>query len=205
MTRTTARFGRLAAALITGTLALAGCSDATSTGSTTTGSDTSAGASGERANDADVAFVQGMLPHHQGAIEMAQLADGRSADPRVLDLADRIEAEQQPEIETLTGWLAEWGVEAGATDASTGHGGMDHGGGTVSEQDTAALEDATGTEFDRLFLEQMIEHHRGAVGMAETEIADGQDADAIALAESIRDGQTAEIAEMQQLLDELGG
>jgi uncharacterized protein (DUF305 family) len=64
---------------------------------------------------------------------------------------------------------------------------------------------ATGAEFDRLFLEQMIAHHEGAVEMAETEIADGQNADAIALAESIRDSQTAEIAEMEQLLTELGG
>jgi len=63
----------------------------------------------------------------------------------------------------------------------------------------------SGAEFDRMFLTMMIEHHRSAVQMAETEAADGQNTDAIALAESIRDSQTAEIAEMQQLLTELGG
>ena len=216
MTRTTARLGRLAGALAAGTLVLAGCSDDSSHvadhGSTTSSSDASAGAlEGPEGTvgEADVAFVQGMLPHHQGAIEMAQIAEGRAADPRVLDLASRIEAAQQPEIETLTGWLEDWGVEADAPDGGMDHGSTDHGstehtGGMVSEQDTAALVDASGGEFDRLFLEQMIEHHRGAVGMADTEIADGRNADAIAMAESIRGSQSAEIAEMQQLLEELG-
>ena len=216
MTRTTARLGRLAGALAAGTLALAGCSDGSAHvadhGSTTSSSDASAGAPDGlegTVGEADVAFVHGMLPHHQGAIEMAQLAEGRAADPRVLDLASRIEAAQQPEIETLTGWLEDWGVEADAPDGgtehgSTDHGSTDHGGGMVSGQATAALVDASGREFDRLFLEQMIEHHRGAVGMADTEIADGRNADAIAMAESIRGSQSAEIAEMQQLLEELG-
>jgi uncharacterized protein (DUF305 family) len=74
----------------------------------------------------------------------------------------------------------------------------------MSEQDMQALMNATGAEFERLFLEQMMVHHEGALQMAETEITDGQNADAIALAKSIRDSQTAEIAEMEQLLTELG-
>jgi uncharacterized protein (DUF305 family) len=71
--------------------------------------------------------------------------------------------------------------------------------------DTDALAGMSGTEFDRMFLTMMIAHHQGAVEMAETQIADGQNADAIALAESIRDTQNAEVGEMQQLLAELGG
>ena len=69
----------------------------------------------------------------------------------------------------------------------------------------AALIDASGTDFDRLFLQQMTEHHRGAVQMAETELADGRTSDALAMAENIRDSQSGEIAEMEQLLAELGG
>jgi uncharacterized protein (DUF305 family) len=85
------------------------------------------------------------------------------------------------------------------------HGGMDHGGGMMSEEDMSALMAASGAEFDRLFLEQMIEHHTGAVEMAVTESAEGQNTDAIAMAGTIRDTQNAEIAEMRQLLPELGG
>ncbi len=83
------------------------------------------------------------------------------------------------------------------------HSGHDTGGGMG--MDTGALAAASGAEFDRMFLTQMIAHHQGAVAMAETEIADGQNTDAIALAESIRDSQNAEIGEMQALLTELGG
>ena len=68
---------------------------------------------------------------------------------------------------------------------------------------SAFLADA-GAEFDRMFLEMMTEHHQGAVDMAKTEIADGQNADAIALAREIETSQTAEIQEMQTLLTELG-
>jgi uncharacterized protein (DUF305 family) len=207
MTRTTARLGRLAGALIAGTLVLAGCADdpAGHNGHTAGSSGTSAGAEASF-NDADAAFARDMLPHHEGAISMAQLAPGRAADPRVLDLAGRIEAAQAPEIDTLTGWLEEWGADdTGDAD----HGGMDHGagdmGGLMSEEDMTALTNASGAEFDRLFLTQMIEHHRGATAMAEREAAAGQNADALAMAETIRDTQNAEIAEMQALLTELGG
>ncbi|MGY1679924.1 DUF305 domain-containing protein [Geodermatophilus sp. SYSU D01176] len=208
MNRTTARLGGLAAALVAGTLLLAGCGDdnpdAAHDGPMmgTTDASTSAPDDAEATvNDTDVAFARNMIPHHQQAIQMARLAEDRAEDPRVLDLAARIEAAQQPEIETLSGWLGEWDADPDHMD--DGMVGMD--GGMVSEQDMHALMNATGTDFDRLFLEQMIEHHTGAVEMAETEIAGGRNADAIALAESIRDSQTAEITEMQQMLTELGG
>ena len=210
MNRTPARLPGLAATLVAGTLLLVGCADDTSDATHSgpmMGSDNSASAS-DRAegafDDTDVAFARNMIPHHRQAIQMARLAGGQAEDPRVQDLADRIEAAQQPEIETLSGWLEEWDADAGHMDDGTG--GMDGGmGGTMSEQDMHSLMNATGAAFDRLFLEQMTVHHQGAVQMAEIEIADGQDADAIALAESIRDSQSAEIAEMQQLLTELGG
>ena len=207
MTRTTARRTTLAAALISVGLAVPACAGGTDDGhgsaahGTPTSTSTTAPASGEDANDADVQFAAGMVPHHEDALRMSALADDRAADPRVRELAARIEAAQGPEIETLTGWLQEWGADP--TDGSA-HRGMDHGGG-MEGMDTDALTAATGAEFDRLFLIAMIEHHRGAVAMAETELAAGRNDDAVALAESIRDSQAAEIAEMEQLLGELGG
>jgi uncharacterized protein (DUF305 family) len=211
MTRTTTPLTGLAGALLTGALLLAGCaddsSDAAGHGSMTSGSSASASPSADAettVNDADVEFAAGMLPHHRQAIEMSALAADRAADPRVKELAARIEDAQGPEIATLTGWLAEWGVEEDA--AGMDHDRMGHGeGGMMSEQDMRALMRASGTEFDRLFLEQMIAHHRGAVEMATVEAAEGRDPDAIPMAEAIRDTQNAEIAEMQALLDELAG
>ncbi|RBY94669.1 DUF305 domain-containing protein [Blastococcus sp. TBT05-19] len=211
MNRTTARRTGLAGALVSGALLLAGCSgdaghedmSGMSDSASPNASSEDPGTSAEF-NDADVAFARGMLPHHEQAVEMAQLAADRSADPRVADLATRIEAAQEPEIQTLTDWLDAWGAEEGS--GGTDHGGMDHGGGgMMSEEDMSALTDASGPEFDRMFLEMMVEHHRGATAMAETEIADGESSEALAMAEDIRDTQNAEIEEMEQLLSELGG
>ena len=207
MTRTTARSTRLATALVAGALVLAACGDDSDAGPESTGSSDSSTAAEPSAaadfSDADVTFAAGMVPHHESAIEMAQLAEGRAADPRVLDLAARIEAAQGPEIEILSGWLEQWGADE---EDGMDHGGMDHGpGGMMSEQDMPALMGATGAEFDRMFLTQMIEHHRDAVQMAETEAAQGRNSGALGMAESIRDSQSAEIAEMEQLLTELGG
>lgn len=207
MSRTTARFTQLAAVLAAGVLTLTACGDDADAGHGSMNSnDTSASAATETGaqathNDADITFAADMVPHHESAIEMAQLAPGRAADPRVLDLAARIEAAQGPEIDTLNGWLAEWG-------AAEGTGGMDHGSmdqGGMEDMDMTALMNASGAEFDRLFLQQMTEHHRGAVQMAETELAEGRNSDALVMAETIRDTQTGEIAEMEQLLTELGG
>ena len=205
MARNTARLVRLAGGLIAGAVVLTGCSDGGSTGSMDMGSESSASQSAEF-NDADVAFAQGMIVHHQGAIEMAQLADGRAADPRVLDLASRIEAAQDPEIQAMTGWLEEWG-EPTSAEESDSMGGMDHGSGgmEMSEEDMSALEAASGADFDRMWLQMMIEHHQGAVDMSETEGSDGQNPDAVALAEQIIASQSAEIAEMETILSELGG
>jgi uncharacterized protein (DUF305 family) len=209
MTRTTARLVRLAGGLMAGTVILTGCSDSSEgSGAESSSSDAGGSASdaGGSASDADVAFVQGMIPHHRGAIVMAQLADGRAQDPRVQDLADRIEAAQGPEIQTLTGWLEEWNEPLPDEDM----GGMDHGSGGMdmegmSEEDMAALDSAFGADFDRLFLDLMVDHHRGAVDMAETEIAEGSNPDAVDMARGIVESQTAEIQEMETLLTELGG
>ena len=183
------RTAAVAGALVAAALALTACSGSSGT------ADASASASASSHNDADVTFAQGMVPHHQQAVEMAQLVPDRSTDPQVLDLARRIEAAQGPEIDTLQGWLSDWGTAGEGTD----HSGMAMGG-MMSDQDMADLQAATGTAFGRLWLQLMLEHHTGAVGMAQTEIADGQDPDAVAMAQDIVASQSAEITEMEGLL-----
>lgn len=171
-------------------------------------SDPAASSAGVAAhNDADITFVQGMIPHHAQAIEMSDLALERSDNPEVVDLAERIRAAQGPEIEQMQGLLDEWGVEA---DGGEGHGGGHGGGGgmmsgegMLSGEEMSQLVTSEGTEFDRMFLGGMIAHHRGAVTAAETELQEGESAEAKELAQSIIDAQEAEIAEMEQLLSEL--
>lgn len=153
-------------------------------------------------NEADTEFVQMMIVHHEGAIEMADLIVERASTEQVRELGERIRDAQGPEIEQMTGWLESWGEEL---PSDMDHGGMDHGGmdmdGMDQQQAMEALENADGAEVDRLFLELMIEHHRGAIEMAQDQIDNGQNADAIALAEDIIAAQEAEIAEMEQMLE----
>jgi uncharacterized protein (DUF305 family) len=146
-------------------------------------------------NDADVAFAMNMIMHHQQAIEMADIVlEKEVVGQDVVDLAQDIKDAQQPEIDLMSEWLDDW------VQTSPDMDGMDHNGMMMSEDDMAELEAAADAEAGRLFLEQMIEHHQGAIDMAEQEISDGQDPDAIALAEKIVEDQTAEITVMQELL-----
>lgn len=192
------------------TLGLAACSDGTEAGTSPAGQETTATAEAstdEAAhNDADTTFAQMMIVHHEGAIEMAQLAAEKAATPEVQDLGERIAAAQGPEIELMTGWLESWGEEP-AADEMDGMEGMDHGGmdmeGMNQEEVMSELSALSGTEFDTRFLELMIDHHRGAIEMAETEQADGENPDALELAQKIVEDQTAEIAKMETLLTQL--
>ena len=155
-------------------------------------------------NAADVEFAQMMIVHHEGALEMAELAVERASTEEVRALAERIAAAQGPEIELMSGWLETWDEEL---PAEAQHGGMDHGGmdmdGMDQEAAMATLAELEGAEFDRTFLELMVAHHRGAVEMAQAQIGEGADPDALALARTIRDDQNIEITEMENLLRSL--
>ena len=216
MTRNSTRTTRVVGGLLAGAVLLTGCSDSgnTSDAGASSGSSAAENSAGETAafNNADVNFVQQMIPHHRGALTMAELAEGRAKDPRVLDLAYGIANAQQPEIDTMIGWLEEWGEPVpGESDESMegmDHGSDDKGGmdmGSMTEEDMTALESASGSEFDRMFLEMMIEHHRGAVEMAQQQIGDGNYPDALIMAQNIVTSQTAEIEIMNALLAELDG
>lgn len=151
-------------------------------------------------NSADVMFAQMMVPHHVQAVEMSDVILAEEGiDPRVITLAEEIKAAQQPEIDALNGMLESWGMSPVPTDGM----GMDHGGdmdGMMTEEDMAALDAATGTEASRLFLEQMIVHHEGAVEMAQVEVDSGANPDAVAMAQAIIDAQNVEIETMREIL-----
>jgi len=128
---------------------------------------------------------------------MAQLAEQRASNAQVKQLATRIKQAQDPEIATMSGWLRQWGQPVPSPGMDHG----DHGGpGMMSDQEMSDLESASGTDFDRMFLQMMIRHHQGAVEMANTEQQQGQNPQAKQLAAKIASDQTAEINEMQDLL-----
>lgn len=158
-------------------------------------------------NDADVTFAQDMIPHHRQATEMAALASTRTDTPAVLELASDIQAAQEPEIDTMTGWLTSWGKDVPTEGDDMA--GMDHsdmGGdsssmpGMMSDDQLDELKSSSGAGFDRMFLTMMLAHHEGAIEMAKAEQSDGENADAKALAVTIEKDQTAEIATMRTLL-----
>ena len=155
-------------------------------------------------NDADVAYASGMIVHHEQAVEMSDiLLQTDDADPEVAALAEDIRAAQQPEIEQMQSWLETWGHEP---DGDGDHGDMlDDGGhdGMMSEEDLADLESAEGDEASRLFLDQMIIHHEGAVSMAEDHLETGENPEALEFSENVISDQSAEIEEMEEMRDSL--
>ena len=196
--RPTTRFAVLAAsAAIALATSACGSSDNSMQGSmsgtggmaTSTSSATATGESG------DVAFAQMMIPHHEQAVEMADLALGNdSASADVKALAGQIKAAQDPEIQTMQGWLAQWG-------ASQSSGSMDHGsGGMMSDDDMSSLMGASGPEFDQMWLTMMIEHHEGAIEMAQDVLATTADPDVEKLATAVVEGQEKEITTMKGML-----
>ena len=209
-------------------LFIGGCSNsqdsqetATSTANSPAGSE-----SATLHNRADVAFVTGMIPHHQEALEMSDLilaqpvsAAGSNAEVRAL--AQQIADAQAPEVEQMKTWVKDWGM---GSDTVTDDGGMNMGGGEkdghdmsghssdggemdagemngmMTESQMNELSQATVAELDQLYLELMIAHHEGAIEMAQTELKDGRNPAALKLAQEIIDTQQAEIKQMQALL-----
>lgn len=143
----------------------------------------------------DVMFAQMMIPHHQQAIDMSELAETRAENASVKKLAEEIKAEQDPEIEQMLAWLE-------AAGASTDMGHEMHMDGMLDETEMTALGEATGVEFDRLYLEGMIAHHEGAIAMAQM-ILDSENPEVKALGKAIVESQTAQIEYMRELLAQL--
>lgn len=214
-----------AAAAVMALLTLTACgSSGNQAGSATTtaGSSTaSSSANAQAHNDQDVMFAQHMIAHHQQAIQMSDVILGKQGiDPRVIELANQIKSAQGPEIQQMQTWLNQWGqptTPGAMTPSSTmpgmpshsgmpgmpgmpGMGGMD---GMMSEQDMQALQNAQGVDASKLFLTQMIQHHQGAITMAQNEVKSGQYSPATAMAQSIVTSQQKEITTMQAILGSL--
>jgi uncharacterized protein (DUF305 family) len=202
------------AGLLAGTVVLAACGG-TPTNSTTASGGASGGASASAqkdVNQADVTFATDMRPHHAQAVEMANMVLDRNPPAAVAALAQKIKAAQTPEIAQLDAMLDHVGT-AGST--MTGHSGMSmptssSSAGTsgsmtgmMTSTQMDELGQAQGVQAGKVFLTLMTEHHRSAIEMARTELRDGRYAPARTLAGAISQSQTAEVAQMQQLLSQL--
>jgi uncharacterized protein (DUF305 family) len=188
------------------TVLLAACGGTTATGpdsSTPAAASSAADQTAGTATAAEISFAQLMIPHHQQAVEMADLALVATTSPEVRELAEQIKAAQDPEIQVMSEWLQEWGAPMEMGDD---HGSHDMGGltmsGMMTDEEMQALADATGTDFDRMWLQMMIAHHEGAVAMADQVRTESSNPDVTALAEAVISGQTAEIDTMQKMLTE---
>ncbi|MET9148382.1 DUF305 domain-containing protein [Streptomyces sp. NPDC004042] len=220
------RHAALPGAVLVAALALTACGggsgDASSAGHSAHGNGSTgrpsatAPAGPGKHNAQDVSFAQEMIPHHRQAVEMAALAPSRARSRQVKDLAAQIRQAQDPEIETMTGWLKAWGaaVPSAGHSGMPGMPGMDHSAsgdpasghsaspmpGMMTDADMDELTELSGDAFDRAFLRMMIGHHEGAVAMARTEQTEGADRAAVALAKSVTTSQSAEIDRMRKLL-----
>jgi uncharacterized protein (DUF305 family) len=188
----------LALVLLTGLL-LSACADQPDGAAGTGAPDV-----GAEHNEADVRFASEMIPHHRQGVQMAEMAVERGT-PEVSDLAARMAEVQEEEIETMSEWLRSWDEDVPEGTAMGGHGGHGGGGmgGTMSPEDMGRLGGMSGADFDRMWLNGMIEHHRGAIEMSETQLDEGSFGPARELAATIAEEQEAEIEKMNELLARL--
>lgn len=162
--------------------------------------------------EADVRFMQHMIVHHAQAVEMVALMEDRGSSPTVKRLGERIALSQTAEMQLMRDWLAVRAQPVAAADPHAGHGG--HAGhdpntsvmpGMLSPAQMTALAAATGSAFDQLFLEGMIQHHKGALDMVDVLMAEPEAAEDPMLSDftaSVVADQSAEILRMQSILSE---
>ncbi|RUA02760.1 MAG: DUF305 domain-containing protein [Candidatus Neomarinimicrobiota bacterium] len=160
---------------------------------------------GIRFTDADVKFMQGMISHHAQAIEMTELLASRSDRDMMRRLAQRIELSQEDEIAMMQEWLRSRGQAVAELDAHHAPG-WEPMPGMLTEEEMGRLEQAQAVEFDPLFLELMIKHHRGALTMVDTLLSQrgaAQDSQLFAFTSDITSDQSMEIDRMDAMLAEL--
>jgi uncharacterized protein (DUF305 family) len=168
-----------------------------------------------RYTEADVRFMRDMIIHHAQAVEMTALVAARTERADVRRLAARIQVSQEDELELMGRWLEARGQSVpDAHGHHAGHGGHGHHDvkhrlmpGMVGAEDMARLRAATGSEFDRLFLELMIRHHEAALVMVEELMATdgaGQESEIFQFASHVDSDQRIEIARMHMMLEQGG-
>jgi uncharacterized protein (DUF305 family) len=157
-------------------------------------------------NQADQKFVQEMIPHHEQAVVMSEMVSNVEVSVETAALATEIIGAQASEIDLMKGFLSDWGVEYDpSADPHAGH--MisgDESDGMMTDEELAELENSMGSNFEKMWLTMMLAHHKGAIKMAETVIADGKDARVKTLAEAIISEQQKEIELIDSLLANLG-
>ncbi|MEV4572599.1 DUF305 domain-containing protein [Nonomuraea jabiensis] len=146
------------------------------------------------ANASDIKYVQDMVVHHRQALDMSLLAPSRADSPQLKSLASRIKDAQGPEIQFMTTWLRE--QQQTVPDHHAAHEGMP---GMATPAQMEALKAAKGKDFDRMFLELMINHHLGAIKMSEQVLTSGSHIRIEELASDVSVTQAAEIRRMQQM------
>jgi len=154
--------------------------------------------------DSDVAFVQGMIMHHEQALLMTSLVEERTARDDLPKLAQRLDVSQHDEIAQLTAWLEARGEQVPLSVAQQHHD-HDRMPGMLTYEQLTELAESSGAEFDRLFLEYMIFHHEGAIEMVDELLGGdgGQESEVFQLASHIDGDQRVEISRMTRLLAEL--
>ncbi len=153
----------------------------------------------------DIQFLRGMIPHHAQAKEMSALAEDRTNNSMVLAVAARISLSQDDEISMMQGWLRDQGLEAPAEHVHH-EPGFERMKGMLSDAQMAELAAASGPEFDRLYLEYMIDHHQGALDMVEMLLdqrGSVQDPLLYEFTSDVTSDQTSEIERMDTLLASL--
>jgi uncharacterized protein (DUF305 family) len=160
------------------------------------GSTGTKGASAGHANGTDRAFIGLMIPHHEGGVELGELAAEKGTNREVVRLGKEIVTEQSAELELLESWAKRFGVTPRMPEPIMEHDMMD----------MAKLRAAPrGAEFDRLWLDEISMHHAAAIQMALMERNGGRYGPAVELAESIVTSQSAQLEEFNELLTSIGG
>lgn len=192
------RTNRLPRFFFAGLLLLAACGSESNQQSTAS-TQTDLTSSQSSFNEADVMFAQMMIPHHEQAIELADIALDPTlmASEQVKTLASQIKLAQDPEIDLMTQWLTDW--DQPLMDMSEEHDMLMDG--MLSVDEIAALGQLMGEEFDQAWASAMIAHHKGAIKMAKTVKEDGQSTLVQDLANLIVQAQQSEIAVLEKLLD----
>lgn len=158
---------------------------------------------------ADIDFMKGMIAHHAQAIVMAKWAPSHGASAALQVMCARIINAQRDEILIMQSWLRDRNQEVPAPDTLAGMGMMMHGGhhmlmpGMLSAEQMHQLDQARGEDFDKYFLQFMIQHHQGAVSMVDDLFGTygaAQDQLTFKLASDISADQTSEITRMQKML-----
>jgi uncharacterized protein (DUF305 family) len=151
---------------------------------------------------ADVEFMQGMIAHHAQAIHMSRMAESHKANARLLKLATKIDQSQVAEIRIMQDWL----ISNKQTAPDTSSWRTMTMPGMLTAAQLRELDDAKGVDFDRAFLELMIQHHEGALKMVDDLLKTpkgGQEVDVGVFAADVVTVQTAEIGAMRQMLNQL--